>query len=297
MSAATVEIEAAKTVNKKYKLSSREYNPVNTVVRVGDVAIGGSEVVVMAGPCSVENENQLMATAQAVRQAGARVLRGGAFKPRTSPYAFRGLGEAGLKLLAKAGAATGLKIITEVLTPGDVDLVAEYSDILQIGTRNMQNFQLLEEAGRAHKPVLLKRGMSATIEEWLLSAEYILNVGNPNVILCERGIRTFETHTRNTFDVSAIPLVKKLSHLPIVADPSHATGKWYLVEPMALASIAAGADGLIIEVHPDPDNALSDGPESLTFENFSRLMPKARAIAQAVGRTVVEDAGLVTTLY
>jgi 3-deoxy-7-phosphoheptulonate synthase len=277
--------EVVRTSSKKYKLCSREYKAEDTVVQVGDISIGGTEVIVMAGPCSVENEQQLLETAEAVRQAGAKVLRGGAFKPRTSPYAFRGLGEAGLKLLAKAREETGLKVITEVLTPSEVELVAEYSDILQIGTRNMQNFLLLEEAGRTQKPVLLKRGMSATIEEWLLSAEYIANVGNPNIILCERGIRTFETTTRNTFDLSAIPLVKRLSHLPIVADPSHATGKWYLVESVSMASIAAGADGLIIEVHPDPDHALSDGPESLTFENFSKLTPKTQAIAQAVGRT------------
>ncbi len=289
MTAAIAEIEtkpATPTVSKKYRLCSREYQPQDTIVRVGDITIGGSEVVVMAGPCAVENEYQLLVTALAVREAGAKVLRGGAFKPRTSPYAFRGLGEAGLKLLAHARQETGLKVITEVLTPGDVDIVAEYADILQIGTRNMQNFLLLEEAGRSRKPVLLKRGMSATIEEWLLSAEYIVKAGNPNVILCERGIRTYDTMTRNTFDLSAIPLVKRLSHLPIIADPSHATGKWYLVEAVALGSIAAGADGLIIEVHPDPDHALSDGPESLTFENFARLMPKANAVAIAVGRNV-----------
>jgi len=279
-------IPAMQVVSKKYRLCSREYQPHDTVVRVGDVTIGGSEVVVMAGPCAVENEYQLLVTALAVREAGAKVLRGGAFKPRTSPYAFRGLGEAGLKLLAHARQETGLKVITEVLTPGDVDIVAEYADILQIGTRNMQNFLLLEEAGRSRKPVLLKRGMSATIEEWLLSAEYIVKAGNPNVILCERGIRTYDTMTRNTFDLSAIPLVKRLSHLPIVADPSHATGKWYLVEAVALGSIAAGADGLIVEVHPDPDHALSDGPESLTFENFGKLMPKANAVAMAVNRSV-----------
>ena len=289
MTAAIAEMEmipATSSVSKKYRLCSREYQPHDTVVRVGDVTIGGSEVIVMAGPCAVENEYQLLVTALAVREAGAKVLRGGAFKPRTSPYAFRGLGEAGLKLLAHARQETGLKVITEVLTPGDVDIVAEYADILQIGTRNMQNFLLLEEAGRSRKPVLLKRGMSATIEEWLLSAEYIVKAGNPNVILCERGIRTYDTMTRNTFDLSAIPLVKRLSHLPIVADPSHATGKWYLVEAVALGSIAAGADGLIIEVHPDPDHALSDGPESLTFENFGKLMPKTNAVAMAVGRSV-----------
>lgn len=284
MTLAIAEIETPKPINARHKLYSREYQREDTVVQLEDITIGGKDVVVMAGPCSVENEQQLLATAFGVSRAGANILRGGAFKPRTSPYAFRGLGEAGLKLLAKARAETNLKIITEVLTPGDVDLVAEYSDILQIGTRNMQNFLLLEEAGRAGKPVLLKRGMAATIEEWLLSAEYILNTGNQNVILCERGIRSFDPMTRNTFDLSAIPLVKKLSHLPIVADPSHATGKRFLVEPVALGAIAAGADGLIIEVHPDPDNALSDGPQSLNLEQFAAFVPKARAVALAVGR-------------
>jgi 3-deoxy-7-phosphoheptulonate synthase len=240
----------------------------------------------MAGPCSVESEEQTLATARAVAAAGARVLRGGAFKPRTSPYLFRGLGEAGLKILAKAREETGLKIVTEVMSPLDVPLVAEYADILQIGARNMQNYNLLEEAARSGKPVLLKRGLSATIEEWLLAAEYVLSQGNWRVMLCERGIRTFETSTRNTMDISAIPLVKRLSHLPVIADPSHGTGKWYLVAPMALASVAAGADGLLIEVHPNPDHALSDGAQSLNFQNFELLMPKVRLVAQAIGRSV-----------
>lgn len=273
-------------VSKKYKLASREFNPVNTVVQVGGVTIGGDEVVIMAGPCSVENERQLLETAHAVKERGAHILRGGAFKPRTSPYQFRGLGEDGLKLLAKASAETGLPVITEVMTPTDVPLVAEYSDVLQIGARNMQNFQLLEECGRAGKPVLLKRGLAATIEEWLLCAEYILNTGNKQVMLCERGIRSFDPATRNVFDLTAIPLVKRLSHLPVIADPSHATGKWYLVEPMAMAALAAGADGLIIEVHPNPDHALSDGPQSLTFDNFGKLMHKLPIIAHACDRTV-----------
>ena len=273
-------------ITKPYKLVGREFQPEDTIVAVGGVKIGGPEVVVMAGPCSVESETQILTVASAVKQAGATILRGGAFKPRTSPYSFRGLGEEGLKLLAKARAETGLPIITEVLTVTDVPLVAEYSDIIQIGARNVQNFILLEVAGRAGKPVLLKRGMSTTIEEWLLSAEYIRAQGNRDVILCERGIRTFETYTRNTLDVSAIPVVERLSHLPVIADPSHGTGKWHLVAPLALASVAAGADGLIIEVHPSPDHALSDGAQSLTPENFGRLMPQVAAVAQAVGRSV-----------
>jgi 3-deoxy-7-phosphoheptulonate synthase len=279
-------VEQAMRITKRYKLASREFHPEDTVVKVGDLAIGSSGVVVMAGPCSVESEEQTLATARAVAAAGARVLRGGAFKPRTSPYLFRGLGEAGLKILAKAREETGLKIVTEVMSPLDVPLVAEYADILQIGARNMQNYNLLEEAARSGKPVLLKRGLSATIEEWLLAAEYVLSQGNWRVMLCERGIRTFETSTRNTMDISAIPLVKRLSHLPVIADPSHGTGKWYLVAPMALASVAAGADGLLIEVHPNPDHALSDGAQSLNFQNFELLMPKVRLVAQAIGRSV-----------
>jgi 3-deoxy-7-phosphoheptulonate synthase len=245
-------------VSKKYKLASREFHPIDTIVRVGDVTIGGDEVVVMAGPCSVESEVQLLSTAHAVKAKGARILRGGAFKPRTSPYGFRGLGEEGLKILAQARAETGMPVITEVLTPADVELVAQYADILQIGARNMQNFILLEECGRIGKPVLLKRGSSATVEEWLLAAEYILNAGNKQVMLCERGLRHYDTTTRNIFDLSAVPLVKRLSHLPVIADPSHSTGKWYLVEPMASAAVACGADGLIIEVHPNPDKALGN---------------------------------------
>ncbi len=277
-------VEQAVRISKRYKLASREFHPEDTVVNLDGLSIGGPHVVVMAGPCSVESEEQTLSTARAVSAAGARILRGGAFKPRTSPYLFRGLGEAGLKILAKAREETGLKIITEVMSPLDVPLVAEYADILQIGARNMQNYTLLEEAARSGKPILLKRGLSATIEEWLLAAEYILSQGNWKVMLCERGIRTFETSTRNTMDVSAIPLAKRLSHLPVIADPSHGTGKWYLVEPLALASIAAGADGLLIEVHPNPDYALSDGAQSLNFENFQRLMPRVRAVAEAIGR-------------
>ena len=277
-------------ISKPFKLSSREFKNVSSVIEVGGVAIGGGGAVVMAGPCSVESREQLLSTARAVKSAGAQVLRGGAFKPRTSPYAFRGLGEEGLKLLAEARAETGMPVITEVLSPEDVDLVARYADILQIGARNMQNFILLEECGRSDRPVMLKRGMSATVQEWLLSAEYILAQGNRNVILCERGIRTYETATRNTMDVSAIPLVHRLSHLPVVADPSHGTGKWYLVGPMALASLAAGADGLMIEVHPNPDHALSDGAQSLTFENFAQMMQQVTVVAQAVNRPLAAPA-------
>ena len=277
-------VEQVIPVSKPYKLASREFHPKDTLVEVKGVVIGGTEVVVMAGPCAIESEEQLFATARAVKEAGATVLRGGAFKPRTSPYQFRGLGEAGLKLLAAAGKENNMPVITEVMAPHDVELVAKYVDILQIGARNMQNFVLLDEVGKTKKPVLLKRGLSSTIQEWLLAAEYILAQGNEKVILCERGIRTFETYTRNTMDISAIPLIEKVSHLPIIADPSHATGKWYLVPPLALAAIAAGADGLLIEVHPNPDSALADGPQSLTFENFRLLMSQLLPIVQAKNR-------------
>jgi 3-deoxy-7-phosphoheptulonate synthase len=244
----------------------------------------------MAGPCSVESREQTLETARVVRAAGATILRGGAFKPRSSPYNFRGLGAAGLDILAEARAETGLAIVTEVLSPGDVEAVARVADCLQIGARNMQNFALLDAVGDQPKPVLLKRGMAATVEELLLSAEYVLARGNRNVILCERGIRTFEKYTRNTFDVNAIPLLKRLTHLPVVGDPSHGTGKWYLVAPVALAAVAAGADGLIIEVHPSPDHALSDGFQSLTFENFAALVGRADAVARAIGRGVPDAA-------
>jgi len=271
-------------ITKPYKLSSREFQPQDTIIEVGNVTIGDEEVVVIAGPCAVESEEQLLKTARAVKAAGANILRGGAFKPSTSPYSFRGLGEDGLKLLDEARKETGMPIITEVMTPQDVELVSRYTDIIQIGARNMQNFILLDEVGKALKPVLLKRGMSATIQEWLLSAEYILAQGNRQLMLCERGIRTFETYTRNTMDISAIPAIERLSHLPIIADPSHGTGKWYLVAPLALAAVAAGADGLMIEVHPSPDYALKDGPQSLTFENFERLVAQIGAVAASVGR-------------
>jgi 3-deoxy-7-phosphoheptulonate synthase len=271
-------------ISKPYKLSSREFNPPDTVIAVKGVRIGGGETVVMAGPCSVEGEEQLLATARAVKAAGAHVLRGGAYKPRTSPYQFRGLGEEGLRLLKVASQETGMPVITEVLTPQDVELVSRYADILQIGARNMQNYILLEECGRSQKPVMLKRGISGQIQEWLLCAEYIIAQGNRQVMLCERGIRTFETATRNTMDVSAIPLIKKLSHLPIIGDPSHGTGKWYLVEPLAMASVAAGADGIMVEVHPNPDHALSDGAQSLTFESFEKLMDGLERVGTALGR-------------
>lgn len=269
-----------------FKLVSREFKKEDTKVVVGDISIGGDEIVVMAGPCAVESPEQMMEVAQAVKQAGAKVLRGGAFKPRTSPYSFQGLGEAGLKILRAAKEATGLAIVTEVMTPAQVPLVAEYADILQIGARNIQNFALLEAVGKVNKPVLLKRGMMSSLEELLMSAEYILSNGNYEVILCERGIRTFEKYTRNTLDISAVPLVKRLSHLPIIVDPSHATGDCQLVGAVSKAGIAAGADGLLIEVHPHPEKALSDGAQSLVPDQFKALMTELTSIAQAVGRNL-----------
>ena len=274
-------------VSRPYKLASREFKPEDTVIKVGDVAIGGGNTVVMAGQCSVDTEEQMMATARLVKEAGGHILRGGAFKPRTNPYAFRGLGEKGLQILAAARAETGLPIISEVMDPRDVELVARYADILQVGSRSMQNFTLLDEVGRSGKPVMLKRGMWAPLQEWLLAAEYVLAEGNDQVILCERGIRTFETSTRFTMDLSIIPAVKRLSHLPIIGDPSHATGHRYLVEPMAMAAVAAGADGLIVELHPNPDRALSDGAQSLTFSGFRQLMERVREVARAVGRPLM----------
>lgn len=274
-------------ITKPFKLASREFKPQDTVVDVGGVKIGGDEVVMMAGPCSVEGEEMLMETARYVASLGARILRGGAFKPRTSPYSFQGLGEAGLKMMALAREKTGLKVITEVVTPGDVALVASYADILQVGTRNMQNYALLQEVGRCGRPVMLKRGMSSTVEEWLLAAEYILSQGNRDVLLCERGIRTFETSTRFTLDLNVVPLVRELSHLPVIVDPSQGTGRWSLVRPMSLAAVAAGASGLIVEVHPRPDEALSDGSQSLDFDNFSRLMDDLGRVSAAVARQPV----------
>lgn len=267
-----------------YKLASRSFRPGGTVVRVGDIEIGGDGIAIMAGPCSVESEEQIERTAEAVARAGAAVLRGGAFKPRTSPYSFQGLGEEGLKLLRRAAERNGLKVISEVMDRDDISLLDDYADILQVGARNMQNFPLLRKLGELRKPVLLKRGPAATIEELLLSAEYVLAGGNYAVILCERGIRTFESYTRNTMDISAIPVVKKLSHLPIVADPSHGTGRRDKVLPMARAAVAAGADGLLVEVHCEPDRALSDGAQSLWPEQFAELMGQLRIIAPAVGR-------------
>ncbi len=282
-------------VTKPYKQVSREWKAESTVVRLpGGLSIGGDDVVVMAGPCSVESERQILDAAHAVREAGATVLRAGAFKPRSSPYSFQGLGRAGLRLLARAREETGLLIVTEAMDAEGLDYVLEVADIVQIGARNMQNYSLLKQAGRARKPVLLKRGLSATIQELLLSAEYILAEGNSQVILCERGVRGFDTATRNLFDLSAIPVVHGLSHLPIVADPSHGTGHRDMVIPMARAAVAAGADGLLVEVHPTPDRALSDGAQSLYPEQFERLMRETRLIVEAIGRRLPEPAGART---
>lgn len=277
-------VESIVPIMKPYKLASRELKQTPTIVNVGGVEIGGESITIMAGPCAIESEESYMDVAFKVKQAGAKILRGGAFKPRSSPYSFQGLEEKGLKILAAAREATGLKIVTEVLDTRDVDLVSSYTDIIQIGARNMQNYKLLQEAGMTGKPVLLKRGLAATIEEWLMAAEYILSAGNSNVILCERGIRTYETATRNTIDMSAIPVVKELSHLPIIVDPSHAAGTWKYVPALSKGAIATGADGLIIEVHSDPTCALCDGPQSLTPANFAQLMEDLKPIAQAVGR-------------
>jgi 3-deoxy-7-phosphoheptulonate synthase len=279
-------VEKVLSILKPYKLASRDFKKEPSVVDVGGVKVGGKRVVVMAGPCSVENKKLLIDIAVKVKKAGATVLRGGAFKPRTSPYAFQGLGEKGLKFLAEARKETGLKIVTELMDIRDLKLVCKYADIIQIGARNMQNFNLLREVGKTRKPILLKRGMSNTIKEFLMSAEYILSEGNFNVILCERGIRTFEDATRFTLDISAVPVVKSLSHLPIIIDPSHATGRWGLVGSASKAAIAAGADGLIIEVHPNPEEALSDGEQSLYPENFAKLMVELRRVASAVDREI-----------
>lgn len=273
-------------ITEPYKLASRTFKSENTVITVGDVRIGGDEVIVMAGPCSAENEAQVMNTAAAVRRAGAKVLRGGAFKPRSSPYSFQGLGEDGLKLLRAGADANNLKLVSEVMDASQIGLMEPYVDIFQVGARNMQNFTLLRELGKVRTPVMLKRGISATIEEWLLSAEYVLAGGNTDVILCERGIRTFESYTRNTLDISAIPVVKKLSHLPIFVDPSHGTGRRDKVAPMARAAVAAGADGLLIEVHCDPDSAMSDGAQSMFPGQFERVMAELRIIAPAIGRSI-----------
>ena len=279
-------VESVFPILKPYKLASREVKSTNSVIQVGGVSIGGPAIAIIAGPCSVESKEQICTTANLVKGSGANFLRGGAYKPRTSPYSFQGLEEDGLKLLAAAKEVSGLPIVTEVMNPREIDLVAKYADVIQVGARNMQNFSLLKELGRVDKPILLKRGMMNTIKEFLMSAEYVLSEGNHQVILCERGIRTFETATRNTLDISCIPVLKKETHLPIIIDPSHATGHWDMVESMSRASIAAGADGLIIEVHPDPVKAFSDGPQSLKPEKFDRLMENLRPFAELMGRTL-----------
>ncbi|GGI95354.1 3-deoxy-7-phosphoheptulonate synthase [Alicyclobacillus cellulosilyticus] len=280
-------VEDAQPAQHPFKLASRQYHPESTVIRVGDIEIGGGEPVIIAGPCAVESREQILEAAHQVKAAGAHMLRGGAFKPRSSPYSFQGLAEEGLKLLAEARRQTGLKIVSEVMDPINLPMVCEYVDVLQVGARNMQNFHLLKEIGKTNKPVLLKRGMSATIEEWLMSAEYILSAGNPNVILCERGIRTFEPYTRNTLDLNAVPVVKDLSHLPVIVDPSHGIGIAKYVPAMSLAALAAGADGLIIEVHPRPEEAVSDGKQSLNPAMFRELMsqirPRSRMLYAARG--------------
>ncbi len=279
-------VESTVRITQPFKVASREFKRVDTVIDVRGVKIGGPELVVMAGPCSVESRSQIIEAAHAVKEAGGHILRGGAYKPRSSPYSFQGLGEEGLALLAEAREATGLPIITEVMSPDEVQLVCRYADILQIGARNMQNYRLLQAVGNVQTPVFLKRGLSSTIQELLMSAEYILANGNFNVILCERGIRTFETYTRNTFDINAIPVLKQLSHLPVVGDPSHGTGKWDLIAPIAKAALAAGADGLMIEVHPNPALAWSDGAQSLNPDRFAALMADLRALAPLLGRTL-----------
>jgi 3-deoxy-7-phosphoheptulonate synthase len=280
-------VDRVVAVLKPYKLASREFKPDDTKFPIGNHIVGNKEIVLMAGPCSVESRTQILETAHACKEAGAHFLRGGAFKPRSSPYDFQGMGEEGLKYLAEAREQTGMPIITEVMEPAMVPLVCEYADILQIGARNMQNYALLHAVGESQHPVMLKRGMSSLMEEWLMCAEYILSHGNTRVMLCERGIRTFEKYTRNTFDINAIPVIKHMSHLPIIADPSHATGKWEYVAAAARASIAAGADGVIIEVHPRPEEALSDGVQSLKPERFAKLVLEMKAVAQAVGRVIL----------
>jgi 3-deoxy-7-phosphoheptulonate synthase len=275
-------VEDITPISRPFKLVSREFHPDDSVIRVLDASIGDGSLTVMAGPCSVESRDQLLETVDFVAAHGATVIRGGAFKPRTSPYSFQGLGVEGLRYLAEARDRTGLPVITEVMEPAQVDIVAEYADILQIGTRNMQNFSLLLSVGRAGRPVMLKRGYGATIEEWLMAAEYVVSAGNPNVILCERGIRTFETYSRNTMDITAVPLAQHLTHLPVIVDPSHATGKRWLVKPLAIAGVAAGADGVMVEVHPRPDEALSDGEQSLTFDLYREMIDAIRPIHDVV---------------
>ncbi len=280
-------VESLVPIMKPFKLAGRELKQNPTIVNVSGVKVGGDEIVVMAGPCAIESEENFLETAKKVKEAGAKIIRGGAFKPRSSPYSFQGLEEEGLKIMAKAREITGLPIVTEVVDTRDVELVASYADMIQVGARNMQNFRLLHEVGMTSKPILLKRGLAATIEEWLMAAEYIMAAGNSNIILCERGIRTYETATRNTVDISAIPVVKELSHLPIIVDPSHAAGTWKYVGALSKGAIATGADGLIIEVHLDPPNALSDGPQSLRPSKFAQLMKEFEPVAKSVGRTMV----------
>lgn len=277
-------VEKVVPILKPFKLVSREFREEDSVVDVRGVKVGSTNFVVIAGPCSIENKEQLLETARFVKKMGAKILRGGAFKPRTSPYAFQGLGEEGLKILAEAREETGLPVVTEVMDARDISLVEKYADILQIGARNMQNFLLLKEVGQVKKPILLKRGFSATIEEFLMAAEYVFSGGNKDVILCERGIRTFESYTRNTLDISAVPIVQKLSHLPIIVDPSHASGRWDLIEPLSVAALAAGANGVMVEVHPNPEEALSDGSQSLKFENFTSLMKSIKASVKVFGK-------------
>lgn len=275
-------VEKVVTVSNPFKLASRAFHPQDTLIQVGDHVIGGAEPTIMAGPCSVENREQILEIARFVKQAGGHILRGGAFKPRSSPYSFQGLGEQGLIYMAEARQETGLPIVSEIMEIDALPMMTEYVDIFQIGARNMQNYPLLKAIGRTDKPVLLKRGLSATMEEWLMSAEYILSEGNPNVILCERGIRTFETYTRNTLDLNAVPVIQHLSHLPVIVDPSHGVGKWRYVTAMARAGIAAGANGLIVEIHPKPEEALSDGPQSLTLENFAAMVDEVKRVSSAL---------------
>lgn len=279
-------VEKVISILAPYKLASREFSPEDTIINVGSLKIGGNEIQVMAGPCAVESREQLMETAQMVKDCGARILRGGAFKPRTSPYAFQGLEEQGLKYLAEAREKTGLPVVTEVMDTRTVEMVAAYADILQIGARNMQNFPLLREVAKYDKPILLKRGLNATIEEWIMAAEYIMVSGNHQVIMCERGIRTFENYTRNTLDLSAVPVLKQLSHLPVIVDPSHATGRWQFVQPMARGAVAVGAHGLMIEVHPRPSEAVCDGPQAVTPKRFSAIMEELGALASVLGKTI-----------
>jgi len=275
-------VETVTPISRPFKLTSREFKTEDTVIQVGNAVVGDGSLTVMAGPCSVESREQLFETADGVRAAGATILRGGAFKPRTSPYSFQGLGVEALRYLAEARERTGLPVITEVMEPNQVDIVAEYADILQIGTRNMQNYSLLQAVGRVARPVMLKRGYGATIEEWLMAAEYIVSSGNPNVILCERGIRTFETYSRNTMDLTAVPILHHLTHLPVIVDPSHATGKRWLVKPLAIGGVAVGADGVMVEVHPDPESALSDAEQQLTIPQFAEMMPALVAVHEHV---------------